>query len=447
MEFRIFGKILSFTNTPPTKKEEVTKQDFTILKNDVEGIVNFLVDEIKKPKVKTLYQKAEKNLIVVYGEDVLQGIITDEAVIELIKVAGSKQEIQALLDSQKPKKEEPVDERELENEQEQEREIVSNYLDIFEGSRDFEVVEKKVFFKGIRSIEIPSLIVANFIQLIQDNPVEPDEEYEALKMFTLKLLCNPIEQSREQLLNFVRKNDCRITSTGNITLYRRANRAKDEKTDFVEFVSSQYLKVKGWKKSPKNYWVWGNDDGSFTLLDYNAKNTGIESNMGNLYDLYVNLPKLEENLFVAQHKGAMKFKIGDVYKIEEQEVDLNADVCHAGGLHAACVDYDYSGYGNVSLCVLVNPSKAITVPYEDCGKLRCSEMFILGVHENEGQHISEESVHTFDEQYHNYSLEELESVLKTRSVAPVSISEAVSKLSIPEVANITEKLKQRVVLV
>ena len=433
MEIKIFGKKLTFFEKPPVKEDFVTKQDLLDIAEEIKTEV----------KISTIYNKNEKNLIVVFDGDVFTGYIEDESVIDLVKQAISRGEVAQLL---APKKEE-IKIEETGNVEEQEKAVVSNYLDIFENSSDFEVVNEKVYFKGIRSIEIPSLIVANFIELIQESPSEPTEEYEALKMFTLKLLCNPIEQSRDQLLNFVRKNDVKITSTGNLVLYRRANKATDEKTDFVEFVSSQYLKVKGWKKSPKNYWVWGNDDGSFSLVDYNAKNTGIESNQGNLYDLYNNLPKLDENLFVAQHKGAMKFKIGDVYKIEEETVDLNSDVCHAGGLHCCSYDYNYSDYGNIPLVVLVNPSKTITVPTYDFAKMRVSEMFVIGVHENPGQHISEEAVHNFDEQYHNYSLEELESVLKTRSVAPVSISEAVSELSVPEVVSITEKLRLRVILV
>ena len=326
-----------------------------------------------------------------------------------------------------------------------ETEALLDYLGIFGDSEDFDIKDNRLYFKGIHSIAIPNAITAHFVSLAITLSNEPDNQrqerlveiYNGLKMFTLKLLCNPLESSRDQLMTFVTNNDVKITNNGNLVLYRRANNIGGD-NELVQAISTQYLKIKAWKKSPKNYW----------LTNYTTVHTSaIQGNLGNLQELYDNLPNLKENKFVAQHQGAMEFKIGDVYKIEESEVDLNAGVCHAGGLHCCSYDYDYEGYGDTPLVVLVNPTKTITVPTYEIKKMRVSEMYVVGIHENVGNHISDELIHSFDENYHNYSLEELEDALKNRSVANVSVAEAVSELPIKEIVNIKDLLSKRIILI
>jgi len=379
----------------------------------------------------------------------------DKEVAEKLKTADTAEIIRFL-----SYKEEKVEENKVEQE---EKEIVSNFLDVFEGVDDFEVRGNSVYFKGITSVEIPSLIVGRFVDLIQKltefrlwetfeekKDLESlEQEYKSLKSFTLKLLLNPLKSSREQLLTFVRNNRISTTINGNLVLYRACYEGKEnnENTALVKFVAKEYLKLKAWKKSPKNYWVWGCDDGTFELVKENLKNTGVESNLGNLAELYTKLPEMQSKgkQYYSSH-GKKKMIIGDIYKIEDEEVDLNADVCHAGGLHAASVDYDYSSYGDVNLVVLINPAKTITVPTYDIGKMRVSEMMIVGINPNpQGVPISEDFYCDLDDNYHNYSIEELENALQTKSLGVTSVSDAISEVSLKEVQNITNLLKNRVI--
>ena len=370
----------------------------------------------------------------------------DKEVAEKLKTADTAEIIRLL-----SHKEEKVEENNVEQE---EKEIVSNFLDVFEGVEDFEVRGNSVYFKGITSVEIPSLIVGRFIELLTQHKngcfkLSEFDEYNSLKAFTLKLLLNPLKSSREQLLTFVRNNRISTTINGNLVLYRACYEGKEnnENTALVKFVAKEYLKLKAWKKSPKNYWVWGCDDGTFKLVKENLKNTGVESNLGNLAELYTKLPEMQSKgkQYYSSH-GKKKMVIGDIYKIEDEKVDLNADVCHAGGLHAASVDYDYSGYGNVNLVVLINPAKTITVPTYDIGKMRVSEMMIVGINPNpQGVPISEDFYCDLDDNYHNYSIEELENALQTKSLGVTSVSDAVSEVSLKEVQNITNLLKNRVI--
>lgn len=339
---------------------------------------------------------------------------------------------------------------------------VNNLIDILKDNPDFDIVENRVYLKGVKSIEVPSSIVAEFIRLLSeidenlDMPYGLDylykegdlgEEYNSLLMFTYKLLLNPLQDSRNQLLTFIKENDVRITQYGNLVLYRRCWEGNSS-NDLVKFVSTEYLKVKAWKKSPKNYTVL-EDNGTYYLGKIDSEDDGQAISLGNLAELYQKLPELQKEgkQYYSDH-GKMKIVLGDIYKIDDSAVELDAGICAAGGLHAACVNYDYTCYGDTPLVVLVNPSKTITVPTHDVGKMRVSEMFIVGInHQPHGEHVSESTVHQFDENYHNYSLEELKNALAEKSVSNMSISDAISDLSLKEVSNISDILNNRLITI
>lgn len=334
-----------------------------------------------------------------------------------------------------------------------EKELVSNFLDIFDNVDDFEVVGDSVYFKGIKSVEIPSLIVAKFVELLsemeikrQDNYYEftkLEQEYQSLKAFALKLLLNPLQSSREQLLTFVRNNSVTVTCNGNLVLYRACYEG-NENNELVKFVAKEYLKLKAWKKSPRNFEVYDTAEG---LKSTDKGEVYQDDYKGNLAELYLQLPEMQKKgkQYYSSH-GKKKMVLGDIYKIEDEDVDLNADVCHSGGLHAASVNYDYSGYGNTNLIVLINPAKTITVPTYDFGKMRVSEMMIVGINPNEqGIPISEDFYCDLDDNYHSYSIEELELSLHTKSLEATSVSTAVSEVSLKDVQNIKDLLSKRVV--
>lgn len=425
------------------KKEAITNQQL------IQAVQS--IETQKKPCYnKVIYNVNTQSVTVVDCEGNSYSGITTSDVVEKLKTA-TTEEIIALLTP--PKVEEKGSDFDIEKE---ESEIVKPFLSIFDSVDDFEVVGDKLFFRNIKSIEIPSLIAAAFVELIekhrdyvdgqiQTGYLEEDETYQSLKMFTLKLLLNPLEESRNQLLTFVRNNSIQVSRFGNLVLYRACYES-NESNELVKFVAKEYLKLKAWKKAPRNYEVYDTVEG----LKATDKGEIYQDNYkGNLAKLYEELPKLQEKgkHYYSSH-GKKKIVIGDVYKIDDNEVDLNADVCHSGGLHAASVDYDYSGYGNVNLVVLINPAKTITVPTYDFGKMRVSEMMVVGINPNErGVHISEDFYADIDGNYHNFSLEELEYSLKNKSLESTSVSTAMSEVSLKDVENISNMLKNRVVTI
>lgn len=328
--------------------------------------------------------------------------------------------------------------------------LVSSNLDILRNHKDFKIVDNKVYFKDV-SLELPSIISSGFIEILEKgassvyNSLELSDQYEALKMFWLKLALNGIEQSRLDLLNFCKNNSVRITKNGNLVLYRRIVTTGSKDKSLVTFVSQKYYEIKKWKKSPKKYWVITNPDGTLKLLKYQPRKNGSFTINGNLSDLYKNLPTMKGNTYTSAHnKGKLTIKIGDIYRIDDSEINLDNGLCAAGGLHAAAVNYDYSGFGDTPVVVLVNPSKAITVPKNETGKLRTTEMFIACINDKpHGVHFDEEALTSFDEEYNNITIDELEQAIKNKSFSPASVEDKVSPITFVDLQNIKEMLNKR----
>jgi len=452
-----------FTNSKIKELEEKITQ---IQKNQI-------VSAVKKSEVlappsmvkliqKCIYNVGTKNIDVVFTDgDVISGVV-ESNIYEQIRNTSSKEDVLRLLTPNNVKGSDyDIDKN---DDEKFIKEQITPIVSILSEIDNFEVVGEDVFLKGVKSIAIPSSIVAEFIRIVSEmdknrereygleyisKDADLGEEYNSLLMFTYKLLLNPLKESREQLLNFIKKNDIKITSYGNLVLYRACWESKTEDTELIRFVAKEYLKIKAWKKSPKNYTV-ASRLGNYKLLLNNEipkDDNPYWENQGNLAELYSKLPEMQSKgkQYYSDH-GKKKIVIGDIYKIDDKDVNLDANVCAAGGLHCASYDYDYSGFGDTNLIVLVNPSKTITVPTYDFSKMRVSEMMIVGINPNErGVHIDEGFYSNLDENYHNYSIDELQEAFKNKSFEPISVSTEITDLTMKEIINITKVLKHRVI--
>jgi len=446
-----------------SKIEELEKKIAEIQKgqqvaSEVEPSCPVVTSLIKK----CIYNVGTKNIDVVFTDGDVISAVVESNIYEQIRNTSSKEDVLRLLTPNNVKGSDyDIDKNDDEGFI---KEQITSIVDILSDVQDFKVVNTDVFLKDVNSISIPSSIVAEFIRLVteiqdlQDNSSELidyeqldklKEEYNSLLMFTYKLLLNPLKESREQLLNFIKKNDIKITSYGNLVLYRACWESKTEDTELIRFVAKEYLKIKAWKKSPKNYTV-ASRLGNYKLLLNNEipkDDNPYWKNQGNLAELYSKLPEMQSKgkQYYSDH-GKKKIVIGDIYKIDDKDVNLDANVCAAGGLHCASYDYDYSGFGDTNLIVLVNPSKTITVPTYDFSKMRVSEMMIVGINPNErGVHIDEGFYSNLDENYHNYSIDELQEAFKNKSFEPISVSTEITDLTMKEIINITKVLKHRVI--
>lgn len=303
----------------------------------------------------------------------------------------------------------------------------------------------KVYMKGI-DLEIPGVIVGAMVDAYKT------DKYEPLKKFWLRLCLNPLEQSRNDIYNFIRKNNVKITNNGLLVLYRRvvSNNETSPNKKLIEFVSTEYAKIKLYKKSPKKYEVYSDGTEYIAIPLDKKKNPKFNKLEGNLADLYVNLKDIEGNVYTAYHDPTVLIKIGDVYKIPDDKINLNNGICAAGGLHAASRNYDYSGFGDTPVMVLVNPSKAITVPKNDFGKLRTTEMFIVGVLKFQNGKYMDDGIDiaAFDEEYAQITLQELEAAAKAKKFTKdLVIKSKEPEIKVSQLDLIKESLKKRIVKV
>lgn len=404
---------------------------------------------------KLIYNINNKSVIVITcNGDKFEGNNVEKEQLEQLRTANISEIINILTPKQVVK--EDLTERE-------EKEIVSNFLEVFKDSEDFDVVGKELYFKGIKTIPIPTLITARFVELVEslNNLKVPyfveveerlKEEYNSLKMFTLKLLLNPVEEARQDALSYINQYAVKLTSNGNMIMFRRIVSVADTNKELVEFISKQYIKVKSWKKSPKNYWVHCNMDVNPVIYSISTQQYSEYNDLGNLAELYQNLPTMEENRYTDNHTGTYDIRIGQTYKINEIDIDTNKRGSCGGALHVTTKDaYDYSSFGDTPVCVIVSPQHIYKMDSGCSGKIGVKQMFIASVttqnEEGDYEDIDNQALVNFDEYYHNENMLELETSLKQKSLALVSVDNIVSELSIPEVQNITELLKNRIVTI
>lgn len=404
-----------------------------------------------KPYSKIIYSNSKYLTVIFKDESILSKSDVDRETFDLVKLGETQQQIEdLLLGSTKFVEYQHIIETE------QERQIVKDNLSIFRDHPDFEINGEDVFMKGVK-LSIPAPVIFSFIEILEkleglDQAVVEDlpnyesleEQYHALKMFWLKLALNSIDQSRKDLLVFVKKNNVRITPNGNLVLYRRVVSRSIDKT-LTTFISQKYYEIKKIKKGPANYNIFRDAEGTLIC----TTKDDISGNLiGNLKELYTNLDQVEDNKFVSSNSGKngqLPIQVGKIYSIPEDEINLNNGICAAGGLHAAAVDYNYSSFGDTPVVVLVNPSKAITVPMGETGKLRTTEMFIACVNDKkQGVHFDEDVLAAFDEEYHDLTIKELEEVVSKKDFSKISVKENKPAVDMIDLEKIKELLKNRV---
>jgi hypothetical protein len=447
----------------PSKIKELEEKIAQIQKNQIKDVLHPIKFEFKgiaeeKLIQKCIYNVGTKNIDVVFTDgDVISGVV-EQYTYEQIRNATSKEEVLNLLI---PKNSKGSD-YDLDKEEDDIKTQIAPIVSILSEIDDFEVVGEDVFLKGVKSIAIPSSIVAEFIRIVSEmdknrekdygleyisKDCDLEEEFNALLMFTYKLLLNPIEQSRQDCLEYVKKYDIKLTNTGNMIMYRRIVSVGNSNKDLIDFVSKQYLKVKSWKKNPSNYEIF---DDNGLILTQGYKRHDYNNFKGNLKDLYNSLSTLEENRYTDDYTKSYDIRIGEIYKIREEDIDINKHGSCGGALHIADGKvFNYRGFGDTPVVTLTDPRHIYKMDSGSKGKIGVKQMFIMAVTEQDenGDYIDIDSqtVVNFDELYHNQTIEELQKSLKNKSFEPISVSTEVTELSIKEVVNVTDILRNRIV--
>ena len=432
------------------KEQELAQVNEQLVETELDlSLAKIALEPLKNCKNKLVYNANNQYVVVIdCNNDTFEGYISPEKV-EKLKTA-TTEEIIALLTP--PKVEEKGSDFDIEKE---ESEIVKPFLSIFDSVDDFEVVGDKLFFKNIRSVEIPPLIVARFVELlegIKHNVIQPNfegeqlkEELKSLKAFTYWLLLNPIESARKDALNFIRKNQLPITSNGMLVTFRKVVSKGKTNKELVKFISESYFKVKKNKKSPKNYEIF--DDNPLVCV-FGDKRHDCNNHVGNLYELYHNLSQFEENIFTDNHTKSKTIKIGEVYKEDEDVIDLDNTKDCSSGLHSGSLSFgSFNSFGDTGVICLVNPMKIRSVPVSDCSKMRSSELFPVAIIDfnDYKEFVETQEISELSEVYCNESIEFLQEALKNKQFDKLTCQNNLFEMNPREILNVTEILKNRIV--
>jgi len=224
---------------------------------------------------------------------------------------------------------------------------------------------------------LPKLLINKFIDVVND------EEYNALKKFWLKCCINPNAQSAEDLYEFLTNHQFKIDRHGNFYGYRKVVNKNTQNTELIDFISNTYTKVKSvWKKKPSNYSVY-EENGLYGI-------TTATGNIGNLEQLYLDLPNMKENRYTDAHTRTMDYRVGEIAAIPRDKGDDNNEVSCSKGLHIAHKGYNYDGFGDTYVLAIISPSDVLAVPKGETGKLRTCRWFFACTLNEEEKYILDE---------------------------------------------------------
>ena len=369
---------------------------------------------------------------------------------------------------------------------------------------DFEMKHGSLYLKGINR-SIPPLMVEEFLEIIgsysyngmadideMNALVLEDEEYQGLKRFFMWCCLNPRAEVADKLYNFLKKNSFKITKQGFFVALRNVVTLHGS-NELVHFVSNAYNKTKAvWKKNPADYFVFLQPDGTYKMVHKDAlyKTEMVEcsycdgsgttpeydeeyddsghcyecdgageyeemvsvnhgENLGNLTDLYLDLPNRADNRFTDAHTRTFDIRIGRPVSMPMESCRWNTDDCGAEGLHFTSDEIHYVGCGDTSVLVLINPMKVVGIGES---KGRCYEYLpIMTVPREEATEILHDldfDTMELDESYAVRELEDLGTKARDGFIAEAKKYEfnlpALSAVEVLKIVKSLDEIKQEI---
>lgn len=331
---------------------------------------------------------------------------------------------------------------------------------------DFTVEGNTVYLTGT-SRSLPQLLVEEFVRVVDRvkyhkgfgfSPavLNEDDEYTALKNFFMWCCLNPRAEVAHELYRFLSENSFRITRQGFVVALRNVVTLHGS-PELVHFVSNTYNKVKAvWKKNPNEYTVFL-ENGEYKLVhddklfkeetftsttcpdcegegtwydEYEDEDFDCETcngtgeveeyeytttvpvdhgeKIGNLVELYLDLPNRAENRFTDDWTKTFDIRIGQVTSMPMEECNWSTQDCAAAGLHFTADQIHYVGCGDQSVIVLINPMKVVGIGTH---KGRCYEYLpIMTVPREEATRILHDGMFDTIQLDEDYAIRELESL-------------------------------------
>lgn len=323
-------------------------------------------------------------------------------------------------------------------------------IDILRNHPEFTIEDNIVYFTGI-SRSLPEIMVEELIDIVADceectKKLAEDVRYLSLYRFFMWCCLNPRAEVAHELYRFLKENSFRITKQGFFVALRNVVTIGGN-PELVNFVSNAYNKVKAvWGKNPADYTVFL-DKGNYTLVENESINIskGIEcpqcdgdgyyydedednefdcdecggtgmtcesdgvyygSEIGNLTEIYLDLPNRAENRFTDDWTKTFDIRIGRVVSMPMEKCNWSTQDCAAAGLHFTADQIHYVGCGDQSVLMLINPMKIVGIGQH---KGRCYEYLpIMTVPRTEATSILHDLSFDTLELDEDYAIRELE---------------------------------------
>ncbi len=402
-------------------QEKLEKLELEKKEKELE-LLNLQLKESKK--LYKMLSLVNNNLTIVLqdGSIISKSNATENDVQE-IKLATSESEILRIVKDVNIQQEKVTEELTRED-----IEMYSEGFELFKCLDDFYTERNTVYLSGTNR-SLPDLLVKKFIEIITrvdkvfleqslQEKLNNDEEYLSHKKFFMWCCLNPNARSAEDLYGFLEKHNMKIDKHGNFYAYRRVKTVGNNSKELVDFISNTYNKVKAiWKKSPKNFKVVTVPDSKKYELkqsDFNVEDTEYVC-LGDLEYLYLNLPNMKENRYTSAHTGQEDYRVGNVISMPRNDGDDNNSISCSMGFHAASKEYDYSGFGDQDILVIINPMDVLAVPKGEIGKLRtCRWFFAMTLEKDERYILDEEDFNVLElgDIYNEKCFEDIEEHVK-----------------------------------
>jgi hypothetical protein len=130
--------------------------------------------------------------------------------------------------------------------------------------------------------------------------------------------------------------------------------------------------------------------------------------IGNLTELYLDLPNRSENRFTDDWTKTFDIRVGKVVNMPKEDCNWSTQDCMAAGLHFTADQINYVGCGDQSVMVLINPMKVVGIGKH---KGRCYEYLpFMTVQREEATKILHDEMFDTLELDEDYAIRELESL-------------------------------------
>jgi hypothetical protein len=296
---------------------------------------------------------------------------------------------------------------------------LTDILDFMKGVKEnghdiFEVDGTSLYVKGIK-ISMPELLIREIMKAQEQSNTE---RLSALLNFWKLCALNPDPRARFDLFKFLINHNLTLTPSGNFVAYRTVNTHKSGNQALQKVVSQEWLKVKRWKKSPKQYELVENN-GIYTLEKTNSGGNHTGKYMGNLDELYNNISDVSGTVYTDAYTGTFRIKIGEPVKMDRAKVNPDPNQSCSYGLHLGNESFmksNMGAFGKVGLICLVNPKNVTSVPEYDSGKMRTCEYLPIAIAElDDNGYIKSVDIDVFDLEMAQNTQEELEAMSKLSS--------------------------------